>query len=150
MEQFDDSLPRRRFDNFQFVCLNDCIVECRKAKVQEEIGFALQALMEVPEQYKIINRLGLKNPSQGAKYYKKLGLKPIEVVDPPMGKRRVSVDSSQELMTTGGADSPQGAGTGASLRIGYEEEKEEEDKHDDKDFDDSGSVEVTLIVIIVT
>jgi hypothetical protein len=108
MEQFDDSLPRRRFDNFQFVCLNTTIAECRKKGIQEEIGFALQALMEVPEQFKIITKLGLMNPIQGQKYYKKLKLKPIEVVDPPMGKRRMSVEASQDLMTSGELNSPSG------------------------------------------
>lgn len=39
---------------------------------KQQIGFALQALMEVPEQYKIIVKLGLMNPQQGAKYYKKV------------------------------------------------------------------------------
>jgi E3 ubiquitin-protein ligase RGLG len=67
MEQFDEALPRRRFDNFQFVCLNTCIAEARKKGVQEEIGFALAALMEVPEQFKIISKLGLMNQTQGAK-----------------------------------------------------------------------------------
>jgi hypothetical protein len=108
MEQFDDSLPRRRFDNFQFVCLNTTIAECRKKGVQEEIGFALQALMEVPEQFKIINKLGLKNPVQAQKYYKKLKLKPIEVVDPPMGKRRASVEVSGDLISAGVTANPKG------------------------------------------
>mmetsp|Transcript_23170 Transcript_23170/g.39216 ORF Transcript_23170/g.39216 Transcript_23170/m.39216 type:complete len:472 (-) Transcript_23170:322-1737(-) len=107
MEQFDDSLPRRRFDNFQFVCLNSTIADCRKKGIQEEIGFALQALMEVPEQFQIINKLGLKNPVQAQKYYKKLKLKPVEVVDPPMGKRRMSVEASQDLIS-GQADGPKG------------------------------------------
>ena len=108
MEQFDDSLPRRRFDNFQFVCLNSCIAECRKKGIQEEIGFALNALMEVPEQYQIIKSLGLMEPAQASKYYKKLKLKRIEVIDPPAGKRRMSVERSQELGLSGDVNSPQG------------------------------------------
>ena len=114
MEPFDEALPRRRFDNFQFVCLNSTIADCRKKGVQEEIGFALQALMEVPEQFQIINKLGLKNPIQAQKYYKKLKLKPVEVVDPPMGKRRNSVEASHDLMSSQ-ADSPKGGLLGECL-----------------------------------
>ena len=44
------------FDNFQFVCLNSTIAECRQRGVQEEVGFALQALMEAPEQFKTQRR----------------------------------------------------------------------------------------------
>ena len=56
MEDFDDSLPQRRFDNFQFVQLADVIEsnpEC------PEVAVALACLMELPDQYIAIRSLGL-------------------------------------------------------------------------------------------
>ena len=53
MEEFDDHLPDRRFDNFQFVDFHS-IREARHS----EAAFALAALMEIPEQYKMMVELG--------------------------------------------------------------------------------------------
>ncbi|RHY66927.1 hypothetical protein DYB38_006826 [Aphanomyces astaci] len=50
MAQFDDALPQRRFDNFQFVEFN---------QVTRETQFALHALMEIPDQYQAVRRLQL-------------------------------------------------------------------------------------------
>ncbi|KAF0694982.1 Aste57867_14170 [Aphanomyces stellatus] len=56
MEKFDDELPARRFDNFQFVEYNKTL---RYNAHNPEVGFATAALMEIPEQYKTICKLGL-------------------------------------------------------------------------------------------
>eukprot|EP00210_Caulerpa_lentillifera_P001961 g1882.t1 len=68
METFDDELPTRVFDNFQFV--NFCKVMDQASVYgsnEERINahFALHALMEIPDQYKTIERLKLasKNSS---------------------------------------------------------------------------------------
>ena len=59
MEVYDDELPEREFDNFQFVnfdkVINNPHVENKAAT------FAMEALMEIPEQYKAIKKLGLIN-----------------------------------------------------------------------------------------
>ncbi|RHY57899.1 hypothetical protein DYB34_003397 [Aphanomyces astaci] len=45
MEEFDDQLPARRFDNFQFVEYNKVL---RLNQRNPEVGFATAALMEIP------------------------------------------------------------------------------------------------------
>eukprot|EP01099_Mayorella_cantabrigiensis_P006740 TRINITY_DN5731_c0_g1_i1.p1 TRINITY_DN5731_c0_g1~~TRINITY_DN5731_c0_g1_i1.p1 ORF type:complete len:285 (-),score=43.35 TRINITY_DN5731_c0_g1_i1:112-966(-) len=56
MHEFDDQLPERQFDNFQFVEYHKLLLENTK---NPELAFALEALMEIPEQYKEIRGLGL-------------------------------------------------------------------------------------------
>ncbi|OQR81174.1 hypothetical protein ACHHYP_16713 [Achlya hypogyna] len=56
MNEYDDQLPRRRFDNFQFV---DYASVLQLNKRNPDLGFATAALMEIPEQYKTIRRLKL-------------------------------------------------------------------------------------------
>ena len=57
MHEYDDKLPERRFDNFQFVEFTDR----RGSKTSREVetAFAVQALMEIPDQYRAIRSLGL-------------------------------------------------------------------------------------------
>jgi E3 ubiquitin-protein ligase RGLG len=58
MNKFDDELPERRFDNFQFV-------DFAKAMKNSEVGeaaharFAMSALMEIPDQFIAIRKLNL-------------------------------------------------------------------------------------------
>lgn len=59
MDRFDDELPQRRFDNFQFV--EFAKVFDRYPSEKREAAFATHALMEVPEQYHSIKQLGLLN-----------------------------------------------------------------------------------------
>ncbi|TMW60142.1 hypothetical protein Poli38472_000184 [Pythium oligandrum] len=56
MQEFDDQLPARRFDNFQFVEYNAVM---RLNTKNPDAGFAISALMEIPEQYQAIRRLGI-------------------------------------------------------------------------------------------
>eukprot|EP01124_Arcella_intermedia_P017601 TRINITY_DN2437_c0_g1_i1.p1 TRINITY_DN2437_c0_g1~~TRINITY_DN2437_c0_g1_i1.p1 ORF type:complete len:290 (+),score=78.76 TRINITY_DN2437_c0_g1_i1:57-926(+) len=55
MEEYDDQLPQRKFDNFQFV---DFAKEAVGAPQFREANFALAALQELPEQYHYIKELG--------------------------------------------------------------------------------------------
>lgn len=54
MKEFDDGLPARKFDNFQFVNFHETM-----NRQFPEAAFALAALMEIPEQFKAIRKLGL-------------------------------------------------------------------------------------------
>lgn len=57
-EVFDDSLPKRPWDNFHFVEFHEVI---RKASDTNagELSFAIQSLLEIPDQYNIVRQLGL-------------------------------------------------------------------------------------------
>ena len=60
MREYDDKLPQRRFDNFQFVEF----VEKKSSRFSRDVDseFAVQALMEIPDQYRAIRSLGLLGP----------------------------------------------------------------------------------------
>lgn len=58
MKEFDDNIPARDFDNFQFVNFTD-IMSKNVPQSRKETEFALSALMEIPSQYKATMELGL-------------------------------------------------------------------------------------------
>jgi len=55
MEQFDDNLPQRRFDNFQFVPYYNTMLRAEN----REVRFSVAALQEIPDQYDAIKKLQL-------------------------------------------------------------------------------------------
>lgn len=66
MEDFDDNLPTRKFDNFQFVNFGKVMMQASvygNSHEKVEAHFAVHALMEIPEQFSIIQKLGLMAPS---------------------------------------------------------------------------------------
>ncbi|XP_023633289.1 E3 ubiquitin-protein ligase RGLG5 isoform X2 [Capsella rubella] len=58
MRQFDDNIPARAFDNFQFVNFTEIMAK-NLDPGRKEAEFALSALMEIPSQYKATLELGL-------------------------------------------------------------------------------------------
>eukprot|EP01123_Difflugia_compressa_P013750 TRINITY_DN656_c0_g1_i1.p1 TRINITY_DN656_c0_g1~~TRINITY_DN656_c0_g1_i1.p1 ORF type:complete len:297 (-),score=55.21 TRINITY_DN656_c0_g1_i1:127-1017(-) len=55
MEKFDDEIPERQFDNFQFVPFHKIMERCEN----REVTFSVAALQEIPDQYAAIKKLGL-------------------------------------------------------------------------------------------
>jgi E3 ubiquitin-protein ligase RGLG len=59
MHKFDDDLPERAWDNFQFVCFEETQRGHGHDRAAADAAFALAALMELPEQYGIAKERGL-------------------------------------------------------------------------------------------
>ncbi|KAG2385878.1 hypothetical protein C9374_003027 [Naegleria lovaniensis] len=59
MHDYDDNLPERKFDNFQFVHWDEIAKMAREKRKSVDATFALHALMEIPQQYNAIKKLGL-------------------------------------------------------------------------------------------
>ena len=57
MHEFDDRIPARKFDNFQFVEFHRIMATAKNPQA----AFALNALMEIPDQYKLVKKHGLLN-----------------------------------------------------------------------------------------
>lgn len=64
MQRFDDSIPHREFDNFQFVNFTKIMSE-NKDRSKKEAAFALAALMEIPFQYRATQSLRLTGGNTG-------------------------------------------------------------------------------------
>ncbi|EMS49898.1 hypothetical protein TRIUR3_07948 [Triticum urartu] len=75
MQHFDDCIPDRAFDNFQFVNFTG-IMSSSKDMSKKEAAFALAALMEIPTQYKATQ--GLRPPERHAQ-----NANPPRILPPP-------------------------------------------------------------------
>ncbi|XP_010092471.2 E3 ubiquitin-protein ligase RGLG4 [Morus notabilis] len=64
MRNFDDKIPARDFDNFQFVNFTDIMTKSTSSS-DKETAFALAALMEVPIQYKAAVEFGILGRTTG-------------------------------------------------------------------------------------
>ncbi|KAK4256640.1 hypothetical protein QN277_006340 [Acacia crassicarpa] len=64
MKEFDDNIPARAFDNFQFVNFTE-IMSKNVSSARKETEFALSSLMEIPSQYKATLELGLLGARRG-------------------------------------------------------------------------------------
>ncbi|XP_075493725.1 LOW QUALITY PROTEIN: E3 ubiquitin-protein ligase RGLG2-like [Primulina tabacum] len=64
MKEFDDNIPARDFDNFQFVNFTE-IMSKNVHQSRKETEFALSALMEIPSQYKATMELNLLGTRRG-------------------------------------------------------------------------------------
>ncbi|KAJ4710977.1 E3 ubiquitin-protein ligase RGLG2-like [Melia azedarach] len=64
MKEFDDNIPARAFDNFQFVNFTE-IMSKNMDPSRKQTEFALSALMEIPSQYKATIELGILGRQNG-------------------------------------------------------------------------------------
>ncbi|XP_051119863.1 E3 ubiquitin-protein ligase RGLG2-like [Andrographis paniculata] len=64
MREFDDNIPARDYDNFQFVNFTE-IMSKNTHQSRKETEFALSALMEIPSQYKATMELNLLGGRRG-------------------------------------------------------------------------------------
>ncbi|KAF8378198.1 hypothetical protein HHK36_029535 [Tetracentron sinense] len=64
MREFDDNIPARAFDNFQFVNFTE-IMSKNVHTSKKQTDFALAALMEIPSQYKATMELNLLGGRRG-------------------------------------------------------------------------------------
>ncbi|KAM7506567.1 hypothetical protein LguiA_017020 [Lonicera macranthoides] len=64
MREFDDNIPTRAFDNFQFVNYTE-IMSKNVPPSRKETEFALAALMEIPSQYKATIELNILGNQKG-------------------------------------------------------------------------------------
>ncbi|KAL2904572.1 E3 ubiquitin-protein ligase RGLG2, partial [Bienertia sinuspersici] len=64
MKEFDDNIPARDFDNFQFVNFTEIMAKSTH-QTRKETQFALSALMEIPLQYKAAIELQLLGRCKG-------------------------------------------------------------------------------------
>ncbi|KAJ0989456.1 hypothetical protein J5N97_007812 [Dioscorea zingiberensis] len=85
MKEFDDNIPARSFDNFQFVNFTE-IMSKNVPQTRKETEFALSALMEIPSQYKATLELGILG-HKGARSPDRVPL------PPPVGNHGVSFGS---------------------------------------------------------
>ncbi|KAJ0974165.1 hypothetical protein J5N97_016130 [Dioscorea zingiberensis] len=99
MRKFDDSIPARDFDNFQFVNFTS-IMEKQSSPEEKEASFALAALMEVPFQYKASMELGILGHVTGKA--KRVNPRPPPV---PFARRQHSLTAT--ATATASSDSPQ-------------------------------------------
>ncbi|VDK76243.1 unnamed protein product [Onchocerca ochengi] len=58
MKVFDESLPRRPWDNFHFVEFHEVMQKADSVNTGE-LSFAVQSLLEIPDQYNTVRQLGL-------------------------------------------------------------------------------------------
>ncbi|KAE8719601.1 E3 ubiquitin-protein ligase RGLG1 [Hibiscus syriacus] len=64
MREFDDNIPTRVFDNFQFVNFTEIMSKMMNSS-RKQAEFAVSALMEIPSQYKATIELGLLGMRKG-------------------------------------------------------------------------------------
>ncbi|KAK8698350.1 hypothetical protein V6N13_114474 [Hibiscus sabdariffa] len=98
MKKFDDKIPARDFDNFQFVNFTE-IMSKNSSPDEKETAFALAALMEIPLQYKAVMELDILGKRTGKA--KKVVPRP-----PPVPYRRAAQPQAESPVATNESSTP--------------------------------------------
>ncbi|XP_009104534.1 E3 ubiquitin-protein ligase RGLG4 [Brassica rapa] len=93
MRKFDDKIPKREFDNFQFVNFTE-IMKRDSSESAKEAAFALAALMEIPFQYQAATELGLLGKTTGLA--KKINPRPPPTPYTPTIRTELASSASEE------------------------------------------------------
>ncbi|XP_004247214.1 E3 ubiquitin-protein ligase RGLG3 [Solanum lycopersicum] len=101
MKRFDDNIPQRAFDNFQFVNFTKIMSE-RSEMAKKETAFALAALMEIPFQYRATQRLRFRESNRGPRT--RPLPPPREVIDHDVAVKSVPHVTSYEPVDSGAAE----------------------------------------------
>ncbi|MBA0573772.1 hypothetical protein Golob_001029, partial [Gossypium lobatum] len=109
MKKFDDKIPAREFDNFQFVNFTGIMSKNISPK-EKETAFALAALMEIPLQYKAVIELGILGQRTGKA--KKVVPRP-----PPVSYRRPTPAPPERIPSNVSSSSPADDQTQATCPI---------------------------------
>ncbi|KNA03070.1 hypothetical protein SOVF_212680 [Spinacia oleracea] len=91
MQKFDDNIPQRAFDNFQFVNFTKIMSE-NKDLSKKEAAFALAALMEIPFQYRATQQLEFNNKTVSGGPLSRPLPPPREVIDHDNSVKQVVAD----------------------------------------------------------
>lgn len=92
MKEFDDNIPARAFDNFQFVNFTE-IMSKTMDRSRKEAEFALAALMEIPTQYRATLELNILGSRRG-KAIDRVSLPPPQYGAASLGTSKASRSSS--------------------------------------------------------
>jgi len=86
MYAYDEKLELRKFDNFQFIAFHEVI----KGTKNPDLTFALHALMEIPDQYLAIKKLGLLKDQPQTKDAAEPLISTVELITQIQNARKVS------------------------------------------------------------
>lgn len=101
MKRFDDNIPQRAFDNFQFVNFTKIMSE-RSEMDKKETAFALAALMEIPFQYRATQRLQFRESNRGPR--RRPFPPPREVIDHDSSVKSLPHVTNYEPVDSGAAE----------------------------------------------
>ncbi|XP_015071056.1 E3 ubiquitin-protein ligase RGLG2-like [Solanum pennellii] len=116
MREFDDNIPARAFDNFQFVNFTDIMAK-NMALSRKEAEFALSALMEIPSQYKATLELNILGARRGNEI-DRIALHPPQYGAASFGTSKPSQNSSDRPSAPSSSGHNSAVGSGHNSAVG--------------------------------
>ncbi|KAA0034249.1 E3 ubiquitin-protein ligase RGLG2-like [Cucumis melo var. makuwa] len=119
MKEFDDNIPARAFDNFQFVNFTEIMLK-NVNNVRRQTEFALAALMEIPSQYQATLELGILGRQRGSSPERVPLPPPLYSATSSSGYPRTPCSNSFQTRTPSLGRYNQGVGTNPSSSSPYD------------------------------